>query len=507
MSVGLPDPAMRRPWYHSFLAGLFLALVALAVSPLAGLDLRSRGASENGELTAATLFAGVCATGWLVWALLPARPGGNSIRRGGIAGVVTACLAYPVVLLLPEFFQADWQGVDATTFVGRVLQVLLLSLLALVTTGFASALLLGIAGILAGTVESRLLPQRQARVSHRPSLAGRIIRALGWVIIGLVGVLMLSFALLTFWPIRPLDGPAPSAMALTHENALAAFAGIEAAEAALDLDPRCTSKLLTHGSKVERVVIFYHGLTNCPAQASELAPLLFEQGYNVLVPRLPGHREADTLTLALADVTAEDFVATAEGAVAMAHGLGDEVVVLGLSAGGTITAYHAQTDATLTSAVSAAPFLAPAGLPGWATQAATNLLLFLPNLMLWWDASAPWPSQPPMDYAYPRFATHALAELMRLGLVVSDAAGVTPAQAAHLGLLLNASDTSINNGAAQALAAAWQRKGAMVDNRMLPAELGLPHDIVDPRQADANTAVVYPILLDMVSADPNSPPR
>lgn len=503
MSVGSNDFTTRRPWFHSLLAGLFLAMVALVVGPLVGLDIRWT-LGESGSITALTLFLGVFPIGWLVWALLPSRPGGNSIRRGGVAGVITACLAYPVVMLLAEFIQSDWQsGADAGTFVGRVVQVLLLSILALLTTGFAATLLLGVAGILAGAVEGRIAPTRPG--DTRPTLAGRIIRGFSYAIIGIVVFLMASFAVLTFWPVRSLGPIAVPADATTHDEALAAFAQIEAEEAQLDLNPRCHSMLLTHGRKVERVVIFYHGLTNCPAQADELAPLLFEQGYNVLVPRLPGHGEADTLTLALADVMAEDFVTTAETATALAHGLGDEVVVVGLSAGGTVAAYHAQMDADVTTAVPAAPFLSPAGLPGWAAQAGTNIMLLLPNLMLWWDPSSPYPSSPPMDYAYPRFATHSIGEVMRLGIIVSNAAGQEPANTHHPGTLLNANDTSVNNEVAQALAANWQREGAVVDYRILPQDLGLPHDIVDPRQADANTDVVYPVILDMVSATPEGP--
>jgi F0F1-type ATP synthase membrane subunit c/vacuolar-type H+-ATPase subunit K len=506
MSITPNDSGIRRPWFNSLAAGLFLAFVALVVAPIAGLDVRWTPGSDGGGITAIVLFVGVLGTGWVLWALLPARPGGHSIRRGGIVGVLTACLSYPVVLLLAEFFQADWQsGADATTIFGRIVQVLVLAGLALLTTGFLAVLLLGLAGIVAGAIEGRTAPAAPDQTSRRPSLAGRIIRAFSYVVLGLVALLTLSFFGLSFWPIEPIAAPTPPAAATTHDEALEAFALIEAEEATLDLNPRCKTSLLTHGRKVKGVVIFYHGLTNCPAQADELAPMLFALGYNVLVPRLPGHGMADSMTLALADVDAEDFVATAETATALAHGLGEEVIVTGLSAGGAITAYQAQSDAELASSISMAPFLAPGGAPGWSIPAATNLILLLPNLMLWWDPRSPYPSSPPMDYAYPRFATHALAEVMRLGLVVSGAAKGEAPSAPHVGMLLNAADRSINNTVAEGLAASWEGNGVAVDLRMLPEALGLPHDMVDPRQATANTDVVYPVIVEMISAGTSGP--
>jgi len=50
---------------------------------------------------------------------------------------------------------------------------------------------------------------------------------------------------------------------------------------------RVRTELLTHGVRTPRVIVLFHGVTNCPAQFDSLGRLLYERGANVLIPRLP----------------------------------------------------------------------------------------------------------------------------------------------------------------------------------------------------------------------------
>ncbi len=70
------------------------------------------------------------------------------------------------------------------------------------------------------------------------------------------------------------------AAALVKWEALRAQDGAE-------VNPVCRSTLLTHGARAEQAAVLVHGVTNCPQQFVQLAPLLFDQGYNVLIPRIP----------------------------------------------------------------------------------------------------------------------------------------------------------------------------------------------------------------------------
>lgn len=488
----------RRPWLWSLAAGLGFALSALVAAPIAGMPIRWTPLSEYGDITAITMFLGVLLAGWALWWLLMAKRGGNWVR-GGVTGVLVAAFAYPVVLLLAEFLQRDWPSRStAASLVERLEHVLVVAGFALLTTGFAATLVLALAGAAMGAAQARLGGQLGSTRPYHRRILSLLFGGAGLLAAAIVIFLIAAFVTLSLLPTQPLvTAPAPSP-AQNHADALEAFARIADEEAQLPLHPRCGSMLLTHGEQVARVVVFLHGLTNCPAQADELAAKLHAQGYNVLVPRLPGHGEADPLTLALAGVTAEDFVDTAQRSAALAHGLGDEVIIVGLSAGGTLAVHQAQHDRTLVNAIPVAPFLAPGIVPGWAAQAATNLLLLAPNRMVWWDPRSPY-SSPEMDYAYPRFATHALAEIMRLGrIAVAEARAAAPA-AAHVGFLLNEADTAVNIGLALDLAAAWRGQGGEVTLQVLPYSDGLPHDLIDPRQADAAVDVIYPILIEMIS--------
>src|SRR5919201_5894484 len=55
--------------------------------------------------------------------------------------------------------------------------------------------------------------------------------------------------------------------------------------------PQGRSILLVHGQCTPRAVVLLHGYTNSPAQMDSLANLLYREGDNVYVPRLPHHAE------------------------------------------------------------------------------------------------------------------------------------------------------------------------------------------------------------------------
>lgn len=490
-------------WLLSLVAGCLLTLAAVTATFVAEIPIQWVPNGDSGQITVLTLAAGVMLPACLLWWLLVARTGRGGMLRGGVTGVLVACISYPSVTFLAEFLQPDWQSRSgAPALVERLEHVLELSAFGLLTTGFAATILLALVGMLTGAVlghiSGRGLPANAGAARSR-GLVGRAFQALAFCAAAVVMLLAGVFLWLSLLPIERISAQADYPPAISHADAITAFTALREREAGMALHPRCGSKLLSHGEKVERVVVFFHGLTNCPAQADELAPFLFEQGYNVLVPLLPGHGQADPLTLALADVTAEDLVDTAAMSIALAHGLGNDVIVLGLSAGGTMASHQAQHDGTIGTSVAVAPFFATGIIPQWAAQAATNLLLRLPNLMVWWDPRAPY-SSPEMDYAYPRFATHALAQIMRLGQIVYIEANVEPPRAAHVGFLLNEADLAIHNGFAQRVAAAWRGHGHAVDVQVLSSTKRLPHDLIDPRQSGAAVDIIYPMLVKMISS-------
>ncbi len=333
-------------------------------------------------------------------------------------------------------------------------------------------------------------------------------RALKIVAALLGGVLVLAILaalLIFFFPMgtRSVERAAASAgePARGYDEAIARFAAIEAAEADLPLDPRCHSALLTHGAKTARVVVFIHGLTNCPKQGDVLAAQLFALGYNVYLPRIPGHGNADRLTLALVGLKAEDLAASADAALDLALGLGDDVVVMGISAGGSMTAWLAQTRSEVDRAIVIAPYLGPVFLAPWQVRPATNLARLAPNQMRWWNPDDPLAATA-MDYAYPRYSTRAVAEVMRFGLVIADLARHEPPAAASIAAMINDADEAASNPLTLGILEAWRDHGRAVDLMTIPASRGLQHDVIDPRQPDADIAYIYPLLTTMIDARP-----
>jgi len=502
-------PAPGSLWWN-IAAGAIFSVAALIAMPLVGGEISSIFNNDEGQVTWLTFFVGVFITGWFFWWLVMSLSPRFSVRRGAVTGVLIALFAYPVVLTLAEVFQRGWSasftGIVGT-FPERMLNVLMLTGLTLLTTGFAATLIMAATGAALAFVLIRVHPPTATRArlhAARPRNAflRGLWRAIYGTVAGIVLLLVGIFAWLSLMPYAPID---PSklqhadAPAKSYEEGIAAFEAVQVREGQMALHERCHSTLLTHGSKVARVVIFFHGLTNCPAQADELAPKLFELGYNVYIPRLPGHGEADPMTLALADVSAENLVDNTNESIDLARGLGDEVVVVGLSAGGTMSAWAAQYRTAVDNSISVAPFLGPHVVPAWANHAATNLLLMLPNMMVWWNPMEPVVA-PEMDYAYPRFATHALGQVMRLGGIVQSSARREPPMAQNMSMLLNDADLAISNVLAEQLVASWRDHGQDVKVQIVPGSRRLPHDLIDPRQDGADVDFVYPMLIDMMNA-------
>lgn len=333
----------------------------------------------------------------------------------------------------------------------------------------------------------------------------RLLDLLIPVALGFAVLAALSYLALAHWPLgvasvqRAAD--AASDPAGSYEEAIAQFTAIEAEEDGLNLDPRCHSALLGHGAKTARVVVFLHGLTNCPKQGDELAAQLFALGDNVYVPRIPGHGEADRLTLALADLTAEDLAASADAALDLALGLGDEVIVVGISAGGSMAAWLAQTRSEVDRAIVIAPYLGPVWLEPHLLRPATTLARLAPNQMRWWNTEDPLGATA-MDYAYPRYSTRAVGEVMRFGLIVAELARNEPAAAASIGVMVNEADEAASTPLTLAIVEAWRNHGRAVEVETIAAGRQLPHDLIDPRQPAQDIAFFYPLLIEAMNRVP-----
>ena len=243
-----------------------------------------------------------------------------------------------------------------------------------------------------------------------------------------------------------------------YETAMARLAQVHARERADEtINPVCRSAILTHGSKVEHVIILMHDITKCPQQFFELAPLFFQRGYNVLIPRMPRNGHGDHNAEELKYLTAAELCAGSNSMVDIAHGLGEHVTYAGLSAGGTLAAWVAQNRADVDKAVLIAP-----------------------------------------DFTFSRGLG---VTLKRLGFSVYGAARTAKPAARSVLVITNASDPAVEISITRKLVKRWQRNGFQrLDTYEFAAKYQLINGLVDPERHRQQTALVYPILLDLVTS-------
>jgi alpha-beta hydrolase superfamily lysophospholipase len=263
----------------------------------------------------------------------------------------------------------------------------------------------------------------------------------------------------------PPASRAPAAAAkppsLPFDSAVAMIARRQAGDDRVAV-PGARSILLTRDARTARAIVLLHGLTDSPRQFEALAYLIHADGNNVFVPRFPQHGLRGGDAGALAALTASALRGFADSVVNEASGLGDSVVVVGLSMGGTVAAWIAQRR-EVWRAVLVAPALEPGRIPSILDRPIVGLADRLPNV----------------TRRSPR-----------------DAASAVP-RTRRIALLVNANDRTVRESAAEALARRWARHGAAVSVLELPDSLRLPHNIIDPRYGRAMGDAVLDLLSEL----------
>ena len=285
--------------------------------------------------------------------------------------------------------------------------------------------------------------------------------------------------------------------ARSYDEALRLVAALGAQDSPA-IASECRTRLLTHGARTPRVIVLFHGVTNCPAQFDSLGRLSYERGANVLIPRLPRHGLADHMTDELARLEARELREFTDRVLDAAAGLGDSVTVAGLSLGGTMAAWAAQERADVDRAVLIAPMLGVARARGAWTPVVARLLGVIPNVFVWWDASRK-QDLPGPTHVYPRLATRAVAADLVLGWMVRGQALLRPPACRSIAMVTVGGDIAVDNRLNAEVVAAWRRRGArQVETYEFPAGLHLNHDIVDPEQVGGNPAITYPVLTRLI---------
>ncbi|MBV8148711.1 MAG: alpha/beta fold hydrolase [Candidatus Eremiobacteraeota bacterium] len=260
--------------------------------------------------------------------------------------------------------------------------------------------------------------------------------------------------------------------------------------------PRARTALLDHGAPTPLAVVCFHGITNNPAQYEAFAPMLYERGANVFIPRMPEHGDNDRMTGRISKLTAEALLASAEEAVDIACGLGERVGIVGISMGGMLAAYFAQYR-SIAVGVPVAPDFALVQMPYGVNRFFAWMIRKLPDFFFWWDPRTRGRMRP--LGAYPRCSTHALMQTLRVGDDVYQAAKVRAPLAERIVAVVNRCDPAVNNEVTLEVCTEWsswnRSRVSYVELRDLPEN----HDIIDPQNPHARTELVYPKLLEALN--------
>lgn len=303
-----------------------------------------------------------------------------------------------------------------------------------------------------------------------------------------VGLGLLILLLLTLIPVSTGSlAPRPNPAA-TYDEAVARFAAARRDEEAA-CNPAGVSLLLTHGRATPRAYVFVHGTTNSPRQFEELGSLLHARGHNVLIPRMPRHGLRSGRLSELRRLSAEDLRDYADEAVDLAGGLGDEVVAVGISGGGTVVAWMAQNRPQVAVALLLAPFLGVRGASPAASNLMGNFFSRTPSFAL------EDPLEPRRDWVYRGQATRALAQTLRLGRSVFRRAADVAPQAGCLLVLTTPHDAQVSNGATARLVGLWRARGSAVTHAEFDAALNIPHNSIDPSADPRKKRIVYERIL------------
>jgi carboxylesterase len=213
----------------------------------------------------------------------------------------------------------------------------------------------------------------------------------------------------------------------------------------------------------------------------------------VLVPRLPLHGLRAGDVDVLQSLTADKLRAYGDRSADIAEGLGDTVLVIGLSTGGNVAAWMAHHRADVARIVVLAPALKLARVPGMLSTPTMNLADRLPNITI---RQKPDTARP---HAYFGVSTRALGETFRFGASVLREAEAHAPVVTDLVLVTNANDRTVDEKTALALADAWARHdGVRVTRYRFEQSLALPHDVIDASQRCGSPELVYPVLIALV---------
>lgn len=254
-------------------------------------------------------------------------------------------------------------------------------------------------------------------------------------------------------------------------------------ETALEVADACRSQFFFQSRPTDKLVLFFHGFTAVPEQFAAISTALFDQGYNVLVPRLPGHGlpgewNADQPPpLPKSASTYQEF---ALSWLETAHHLSRNIVVGGLSSGATLAAWLAlEHPHTIDRALLFAPYLTNSnGLVNWVIETF--------NFYFKWRVA---PGA--ISFGYQGFYMPALRVFLELGKEVLQRTHTTPMVPSLI--LSSAADQTTPSSDYQELFQSISQFHPETWNVRLDRALQIPHNMMTKAEGNRHADLVIEI--------------
>lgn len=312
----------------------------------------------------------------------------------------------------------------------------------------------------------------------------------------LVLLLIAAGAYLVFVPASALQSNTNSFSYPTYEAAVADIKNFDEPEKD-QIREDCGSSIYHTGKKEARSIVLWHGYTNCPKQFDEFGRRLAEKGYNVLIPRTPGHGYQDRMTEALGNVTFEDFQTYIQRSIAIGDMLGDDVTVVGLSAGGTFALWAAVYEEKADRIITIAPVAYPWGFEPILREFVVRYAAFLPNEFKWWsdEQKGDLPGPP---HAYRRYSTRSMGIVLHIASTVEHMLRGGKRIEKPVTFVINEADKALRDKELIEMSNLFEKSGAKVSRYFFEKSKGYPHDLIDEYNIKENKEDVYKVLLELI---------
>lgn len=326
----------------------------------------------------------------------------------------------------------------------------------------------------------------------------RVLRFTGWLIAGLV----LAFGVL--WLVSPAErvDTAIAFDAATMPDDIDGWLADREAQVP-DVRPEAAKRVVwagVPGARTDMVLIYLHGFSATLWEARPLADRLSEAlGANVFYTRLAGHgRDGD----AMAEPAAGDWIEDMAEAMAVGDRLGDRIVVIGTSTGGTLAALLAADPelADLRADVSGLIFVSP----NFRVATPAARLLSLPAARHWLPLVAGERRQ--FEPQNARHARHWTTEYPTVALLpmqaLVDHAGTLDYAAARVPALFwfSPEDEVVDADATRAVARAWGGPATVREVAVPPGDDPDAHVIVGDILSPAGTPAAIDAMAAWLSA-------